>query len=104
VLGEAVELPPLVIMVGVFVGASVAGILGALLAAPVIASAREILSYLYAKLWGQEPFLPKTEELAPTEPSLLEQLRIMIAKWRSILNGRPKLRAPEKSQAETSEN
>ena len=53
VLGDAVELPPLVVMVGVFVGANVAGIPGALLAAPVIASTREILRYVYAKIWNE---------------------------------------------------
>ncbi|MCK6628478.1 MAG: AI-2E family transporter [Anaerolineae bacterium] len=105
VLGEAVELPPLVIMVGVFVGASVGGILGALLAAPVIASAREVLSYLYAKLWGQEPFpLETLEALSQARPSLWDQLKTMLARLQLRLNGRPKLPQSEKKQAETSEN
>lgn len=105
VLGDAVELPPLVIMVGVFVGASVGGILGALLAAPVIASAREVLSYLYAKLWGQEPFPLKTvEELSQTRPSLWDQLKTILVRLQLMLNRRPKLPQPEKKQAETSEN
>jgi predicted PurR-regulated permease PerM len=103
VLGEAVELPPLVIMVGVFVGASVAGILGALLAAPVIASVREILIYLYAKMWDQEPFPPQTEEPAPVRPSLLAQLKAGWAKIRQAFSHQPKLPTPEKSQAETPE-
>lgn len=50
VLGGAVELPPLVIMAGVLVGASTAGILGALLATPVLASAREVLRFVHGKL------------------------------------------------------
>ncbi|GAB4436439.1 MAG: AI-2E family transporter [Anaerolineae bacterium] len=105
VLGEAVELPPLVVMVGVFVGASVGGILGALLAAPVIASAREVLSYLYAKLWGQEPFPHKTiEALSQPNLSLWDQLKIILARLQLMLNRRPKLPQPEKKQAETSEN
>jgi predicted PurR-regulated permease PerM len=56
VLGEAVELPALVVMSGVLVGGSVAGILGALLATPVIATGREVLFYLYRKLLGEAPF------------------------------------------------
>ena len=56
VLGEAVELPPLVVMTGAVVGASVGGILGVMLATPVIATGREILGYLYRKLLDQEPF------------------------------------------------
>ncbi|PDV97866.1 AI-2E family transporter [Candidatus Chloroploca asiatica] len=63
VLGEAVELPPLVVMTGVLVGGSVAGILGALLATPVIATGREVLRYLYRKLLGEPPFPP--EQLDP---------------------------------------
>jgi predicted PurR-regulated permease PerM len=56
VLGDAVELPPLVVMTGVLVGASVGGILGALLAIPVIATSREILRYVYSKMLGEDPF------------------------------------------------
>jgi predicted PurR-regulated permease PerM len=56
VLGDAVELPPLVVMTGAVVGASVGGILGVMLATPVIATGREILGYIYRKLLDQEPF------------------------------------------------
>ncbi len=59
VLGDAVELPPLVVMTGVLVGSTTAGILGALLAAPVIGTGNEILRYVYRKLLGEEPFPPK---------------------------------------------
>jgi predicted PurR-regulated permease PerM len=55
VLGTAVELPPLVFMTGVVVGASVGGILGTLLATPVIATGREVLHYIYSKMQDQEP-------------------------------------------------
>lgn len=55
VLGGAVELPPLVIMAGVLVGASTAGILGALLATPVLASGRELLQYVHGKLLEKNP-------------------------------------------------
>jgi predicted PurR-regulated permease PerM len=55
VLGSAVELPPLVVMTGVVVGASVGGILGALLATPIIATSRAVLRYVYQKMLGQEP-------------------------------------------------
>lgn len=60
-LGGAVNLHPVVIIVGVFVGATTWGILGALLAAPVIASGREIVGYLYRKILGEDPFPPEHE-------------------------------------------
>lgn len=65
VLGDAVELPALVVMAGVFVGGSAAGILGALLATPVIATGREVLSYVYRKLLGEAPFPPAPAPAAP---------------------------------------
>ncbi len=69
VLGEAVELSPLVVMIGVLVGASTAGILGALLATPVIATAREIVRYLYRKMLGEAPFPPEDVSAEPAAPS-----------------------------------
>jgi hypothetical protein len=56
VLGAAVDLPPLVVMTGAVVGAYVGGILGVMLATPVIATGREILTYIYRKLLDEEPF------------------------------------------------
>jgi predicted PurR-regulated permease PerM len=54
VLGVALDLPPLIVMTGVVVGATVGGILGALLATPIVATGREILSYIRCKIWNQE--------------------------------------------------
>jgi predicted PurR-regulated permease PerM len=63
VLGDALELPPLIVMAGIVVGASVGGILGALLATPVIATGREILRYIHRKMLDQEPI--QIEDTAP---------------------------------------
>lgn len=78
ILGDAVELPALVVMAGVLVGASVGGILGALLATPVIATGREIIQYIYRKMQGQDPFPPRQVELDTAESvpfDLREKLR-----------------------------
>jgi predicted PurR-regulated permease PerM len=69
VLGDAVELPPLVVMTGVVVGASVGGILGALLATPVIATGREMLDYIYRKMLDQEPLTEDTVPASDISPS-----------------------------------
>ncbi|GAB4258565.1 MAG: AI-2E family transporter [Thermoleophilia bacterium] len=50
IMGRSVELPGIVIMVGIVVGASVAGILGAYLAVPVMATGRIVFLYVYGKL------------------------------------------------------
>ena len=56
IIGRSVHLPPLVIILGIVAGAVLAGVLGILLAAPTIASARVIGRYIYANLLDMDPF------------------------------------------------
>ncbi len=62
--GKAVHLPPLVIMLSVLVGLHEFGLLGAILAVPVVASTREVLVYVYAKVNQQDPF-PEKQRAQP---------------------------------------
>lgn len=80
VLGDAVKIHPLVVIFGVLVGASVWGILGALLAAPVIASGKQIVSYLLYKIIDQEPF--PLDEISTTGP---EPIGVMIKRTQNRL-------------------
>ncbi|MHB1344869.1 MAG: AI-2E family transporter [Thermoleophilia bacterium] len=50
IMGRSVELPGIVIIVGIMAGASVAGILGAYLAVPVMATGRIVFLYVHGKL------------------------------------------------------
>lgn len=75
VLGGAVDLPPLAVIIGVLVGGTVFGILGALLAVPVIATGRDIFLYLYNKIL--EP--PPEPEMPPADPGFLDRLRTRLA-------------------------
>ncbi|MDX1616102.1 MAG: AI-2E family transporter [Candidatus Promineifilaceae bacterium] len=74
VLGDAVELPSLVVLVSVVVGFQVGGILGALIAAPTVATVREVFFYSLNKVLGREPFPPQHTE-QPGEASTLERVR-----------------------------
>ena len=65
IIGRRVHLPPLVVILGIVTGALLAGVLGIILAAPTIASARVLGRYIYANLFDQEPF-PTT--VAPPLP------------------------------------
>lgn len=56
IIGRRVRLPPLVVILGVVIGAVIAGVLGIFLAAPTIASARVIGRYIYANLFDMDPF------------------------------------------------
>jgi predicted PurR-regulated permease PerM len=57
VMGRAVRLSPVIIMISLIVGFNIAGLIGSLLAVPVVASIKEIVSYLYAKVVDREPFV-----------------------------------------------
>jgi predicted PurR-regulated permease PerM len=90
VLGDAVKVHPLVILAGVLVGAAAAGVLGVFLAAPVIASLREILGYLYRKVLNVDPFPPGRPVPVPAGPPK--------ASWRERLRGL--IRRPQNLAAE----
>lgn len=74
ILGGALDLKPIVVIVSVFMGASLAGILGAILAAPVVASLRLLGHYAWRKLFDLPPFpeADPPEEQLPL-PLLFEQ-------------------------------
>ncbi len=59
IVGGALDLHPIVVIVGVFMGASLAGILGAVLAAPLIASLKLYGLYTWRKLFDLPPFPDK---------------------------------------------
>ncbi len=67
IMGQSLKLHPLFVLVGVVVGASFAGILGAFLAAPVLASLKVLGLYAHAKLIDQDPLAepPVTVAVAP---------------------------------------
>lgn len=56
IIGDSVNLHPIIVICAVAVGLTTAGILGALLAPPVAASFRVVGSYVHAKLLDYPPF------------------------------------------------
>lgn len=56
IVGDALDLHPLLVMISVIMGASLAGILGAVLAAPVVASIKLLGSYAWRKMLDLPPF------------------------------------------------
>lgn len=67
IVGGALDLHPILVIVGVFMGASLAGILGAILAAPLVASLKVLGLYTWRKLFDLPPF---PDELPPEEPDV----------------------------------
>jgi predicted PurR-regulated permease PerM len=56
IVGHALNLHPIIVILGVVMGASLAGILGAVLAAPIIASLKVLGEYAGRKLFDLPPF------------------------------------------------
>ena len=65
IIGGHVRLHPLLVILGIVVGAALAGVLGIALAAPTIATARILGRYVYAGLLDLDPFAP-VSTAAPT--------------------------------------
>lgn len=61
IIGDTLNLHPVIIMSGAIMGATLAGVIGILLSAPVMASLRVIARYVWRKLLDLPPFLPEEE-------------------------------------------
>jgi predicted PurR-regulated permease PerM len=59
IMSHHLKLHPVVVLLGALAGASLAGVLGILLAAPMIATARIVGQYVYGKLFDLESFPPE---------------------------------------------
>lgn len=68
VMGTAVQLRPAIVLIGLLVGFHVGGLLGSLLAVPVIASIRDVGAYLWRKIIDQDPFPDEAPIPIPLEP------------------------------------
>lgn len=56
ILGDAVSVPLPFIIVGLFVGASVGGLLGAFLISPILGTIKVIIVYIFHKLSDEDPY------------------------------------------------
>ncbi len=68
VMGTAVNLRPAIVLVGLMVGFQVGGLLGSLLAVPVIASIRDVGVYIWRKLIDADPWPDAEPVPAPSDP------------------------------------
>lgn len=76
-VGGQVQLHPAVAFVGIIAGTLVFGLLGVLLATPIMASARVIFSYIYRKMLDLEPFEPiKSPQASVRIPGLIAGRKI----------------------------
>jgi SAM-dependent methyltransferase len=86
-------LPPVVVIAGVVIGTATAGLLGAVLAAPVIATGRVVAAYALNKIFDRDPFfrlMPAPAEVIGWRDLLLRarhfilRLRFAYRYWRGV--------------------
>jgi len=94
IMGQSLNLHPLFVLVGVVVGASFAGVLGAFLAAPVLASLKVLGLYAHAKITDQDPLSEPPITLAVVEP-----LEGWLARFKRLLSERGNSPAPAETGA-----
>lgn len=68
IVGDALDLHPILVLIAVFMGASLAGILGAVLAAPIVASIKLIGVYAWRKMFDLPPFPASWFEAGAAHP------------------------------------
>jgi predicted PurR-regulated permease PerM len=86
IMGNAVNLPPLVVLIGVIVGGSTLGIAGIFLAVPVMATGKEVFLYLYGKVLETEGDLPQPESKEEGNQSFREFLKSTTTRVRGWFN------------------
>jgi predicted PurR-regulated permease PerM len=69
-MGDAVKLPPLIVLIGVIVGGSAFGLLGAFLSTPMIATFDQIFRFTYRKIQEQPP----VDAPEPEGPGLIQKV------------------------------
>ncbi|HSM57722.1 MAG TPA: AI-2E family transporter [Candidatus Sulfomarinibacteraceae bacterium] len=77
IVGDALDLHPLLVIIGVFMGASIAGALGAILAAPILASLKLLSIYAWRKMFDLPPF-PEEEPDADGRSLLAWRERLIL--------------------------
>jgi len=73
IMGTSLNLHPVVVLVGAIIGASLAGVLGLLLAAPSMATLTLLARYTYRKMVDQSPWQPPIDAPPPPRPRLTEK-------------------------------
>lgn len=87
IVGGAINLHPLVVMVGAIMGTILAGILGVILAAPVLATVKLLGTYAWRKMFDLDPFPELQPEPKPEpEPERVPWYRSALLLYQQLLH------------------
>jgi predicted PurR-regulated permease PerM len=92
IVGGALDLHPLIVIIGVLIGGSLAGLIGAILAGPVLATVKLIGTYAWRKMFDLPPF-PEQKDVSdePRGPTLAERFRRLLSRIRMAFGGSSEL-------------
>ena len=68
IVGNAINVHPFLVLIGIVVGAQAGGVLGALLAAPTLATLRILAHYVHARLLDRPPYPELVRRASPESP------------------------------------
>jgi predicted PurR-regulated permease PerM len=74
IVGGALDLHPLIVILGVFMGAALAGLIGAILAAPVLATLKLLSTYAWRKMFDLPPFSEEERPHVARGPTMAERV------------------------------
>jgi predicted PurR-regulated permease PerM len=80
ILGGAMSVSPIAVLLGILIGFSAAGILGAIVAVPVVATGKVVFNYAQAKLVDRDPF---PDGMPPPKRTVKDR----IDRLRNVVNG-----------------
>ncbi len=86
IIGHSLKLPPLVVLLAILGGGYLFGLFGVLLAAPMTATLRLWIGYIYRKTvgietWPSSMLEPRTEVNLPAAPSFLRGISARLTGW-----------------------
>ena len=96
IVGNALDLNPIIVMIAVLMGGSIAGILGMILAAPITATIKLIGGYTWRKMFDLPPFPNPEKELEPSAPTVL------IKRGRTLISDLTKSEGERRSDSQES--
>ena len=104
ILGRSLNLHPLVVLIGIIGGGSLAGILGMLLAAPVLATLRVVGRYVFCRLYDRDPFAAPEEEAQPPHPGLVKRACVVGWCWLQEQVERRKAKSDSRDREEATDD
>ncbi|GAB4502710.1 MAG: AI-2E family transporter [Anaerolineales bacterium] len=93
IMAEALKVHPAAVMISALIAANLLGLLGVVIAAPMLATLQLIFSYVVRKLFDLDPWQGLAESSAP--PPLRQQIKEMFAHLKTFLAG---IKKPKESR------